>query len=361
MTKYKKLKQDIDEDSLMTIFLDSEKTLNLLATSQKMVVLKPLLETIVQVFPGAGISLDVEDQGISLNGTFLAQEGVLSTHAPQQPAQLMPELAPFASSDILFFINGLDFYEKYAHTKSFLSSINPQFSLLFEGILRAKFQELFGEEVDFEEAFLSLMHGQYTLLADFRNDLYPFLEFTLITEFGDGSGEEILSTMHEMVRSAQSHFTTEVEEVRLPDGTIRKELVSVDKDSVTIEEVPVGENVYFTVSSDTEGTKFSYSFVDKYLVFSTHEEGIKSVLSNKNKLQPNLSENNDFRESIIFRYPPSESYGFVNIAKLTSALEFVSEKPLSWGDFLKNNVRTATFARRVLPENIFIDLFLFVR
>ena len=343
------------------MFINTEKTVNLF-TSPKYAVIKPIIETIAQTLPHIGIAAYPDKKGISIRTKLLTNEKVFNNlKLKKAPRELMPKLAQFASKNVLFFMSGVDLYEKYKHTKRFLSQMNPQFSLLFEGVLRAKFRELFGENFDFETQFLSLMHSQYAIIIDFKDDLYPFLQFTYLTKFGSVDTNQTLTDFHDAVRSAQSRFTTKVEEVELPDGNIRKELVAVDKEEISIQKINFEGGTYFTIDNEIPDKKFSYGIVDDYLTFSTHEGGMKSILSNKNQTHPNLSENEDFRDSVLFQFSPAESYGFVNFSKLGSALEFLSEKSSPIGNFLKSIIRTATFARKVIPGEVILSAILFAR
>ncbi len=361
--EYNNISNDLPKDSFFSFYIDTNKTTQLFKGS-KYVTFKPLVEAISQTLPIIGMSADIEKKGIDIDTKFIADKNVFNPQkVKRDPNILMPKLAQFGSRDVLFFINGIDLYEKYKHTSNFLSQMNPQFSLIFEGLVRAKFYSIFGEDFDFESEFLALTHGQYAIMVDYRDELYPFLQFTFISEFGESDIEHNLSKFHEAVRLAQSQFTTKVEEVELPDGTLRKELVSVPREDIPIQEVAYSNEKYYTVENQVPDKKFSYGFVENYFVFSTHEEGIIGVINNKNNINPNLSENEDFRESVLFNYSPSESYGFVNLAKMTSTLEFLysAKETSTVGHFLKTNLRTATFARKVFPEEMFLSAFLFAR
>ena len=135
----------------------------------------------------------------------------------------------------------------------------------------------------------------------------------------------------------------------------------MEKEEIAIEKIYFQEDSYFTVSDTDSKKKFTYGFIDNYFVFSTHEDGIKSVLSNKNQTHPNLSENEDFRESILFQFSPSNSYGFVNSAKLGSTIEYLSEQPIKFASFMKENFRTTIFARKVLENVILVKTLFFPR
>ncbi len=360
--EYNRVFASLSRTSIGRIFVDTDKALNLVSLLPALSIFNPLLDTFAHSVPALGFSANLSDKGLSIDALMFSGDKPFTPDAPSKSHQaLMPQLAQFASKDILFFINGSDFYQKYLETKDFLRELNPQMALVFEGILRARFQKFFGEDFDFEHKFLSLMHGQYTILLDFKNDLYPFLQLTLVTKMGQLDKDKSLESIHEAVRYAQSRYSTKVDEVRLPDGSVRKELVAVDEKEIDIQEITFNDHVYYTVESDARGTKLTYGMIDGYFVFSTHEDGMKSIIQSKQKTSPSLLDNSDFRESVLFHFPTSESYGFVNISKFTSAFEFIAEKPISTVTFLRDNFRTTTFARKIMKNMIYFNLMFFAR
>ena len=201
----------------------------------------------------------------------------------------------------------------------------------------------------------------------------PFVHFTLITGFGGTDSEQSLSELHEAVRFAQGRFATKSQKVDLPDGTVREELVATAPEEIPIQKVELGGSEYFTVENPSSSAKFSYGFLENYLVFSTQEVGVRGVYASHASPEGSLAQNEDFRESVLFRYSPSESYGFVNIGKLGLVLDFITgastdeldsdtgRNKFSFGDFLRSGIRTATFARKIFPQEIFWTATLFSR
>jgi len=259
------------------------------------------------------------------------------------------------------------FIKKYLHTKSFLSQFHPQFAIIFDGILRAESKSIFGENFDLEKNLLTQLHGQYALLFDFTQADYPLVHTTFVSQFGGNDPEENLSHLHDAIHYAQSKYSTKTRSVDLPDGTTREELIAVAPEEIPIQKETFYNVDYFTAENPVSGKKFSYAVAGNYFILSTHEEGLRSVLSTLAKQKPNISENEDFRESVLFRYSPSESYGFMNFSKFGSALTLLSEFsepesfPLSLSKFLQSNVRNMTFARKSFPDQIYFTLTLFAR
>lgn len=367
LENYQKVQSDLPQSSFFSVYADSEKLMNFLANNEKISAQKPLLQSIAQSLPAIGVRAKMKEREVMLYSKILSHEGVFAEQkVPKKNNQMMPELAQFVSQDTLFFMNGSDIYEKYKHTKNFLAQFHPQFSVIFDGVLRAKSREIFGEKFDFEKDFLSQMHGQYAVVFDFENALQPFVNFTLITGFGGADTERNMAQLQDVIHFAQRQFATQVEEVELPDGTTREELTAIDQKEIPIQKVEEGGKFYFTAENPSDSTKkFSYGFLDGYFVFSTHETGVKSVFAAHAHPETSLTNNDDFRESILFRYSPSGSYGFFNMAKFVSALELASDTENQWRSlmtqFLRSNIRNITFARKIFPEEIFWTATLFSR
>lgn len=364
---YRKVQADLPKSAFFSLYADTEKMVDFLADSEKISAQKPLLQSVAQSLPAIGVRAKMKEREVMIYSKILSHEGVFAEQSlPRKNNQMMPELAQFVSQDTLFFMNGTDIYTKYLHTKDFLAQFHPQFSVIFDGVLRAKSREIFGEKFDFEKDFLSQMHGQYAVVLDFENALQPFVNFTLVTGFGSADTEQNMAQLQDVIHFAQRQFSTQVEEVILPDGTKREELTAIDQKEIPIQKIEEGEQFYFTAKNPTDADKkFSYGFLDGYFVFSTHETGVKSVFSSHANPDSSLTNNADFRESILFRYSPSGSYGFFNMAKFISAIELVSDTENEWRSvmtqFLRSNVRNITFAKKVFPEEIFWTATLFSR
>lgn len=364
--KYKEVQKDLPHRWLAHVFVDTEKFAQHFANGAKFASQKPLLQAFSQSIPGVGMTLGLQDGALSVDTKFLAREGVFAERDVSRDAnQTMPELAQFAPQNVLFFMNGSDIYQKYVHTKQFLENFHPQFSVIFDGVLRGISRQYFGEKFDFEKDLLARLHGQYAVVLDIEDTLNPFVHFSLITGFGGPDMEKNLSELHDVIHFAQSQFSTQKKTVELPDGTTREELVAVDAANIPIQKKEFEGVTYFTAENITEEKQFSYTFMEGYFLFSTYEKGIQSFISTYQGNSESLAQNEDFRESVLFRYSPSESYGFFNVEKLASVLDFLSEseteKSSIWINFLRSGVRNFTVSRKVFPESVFWTGTLFLR
>ncbi len=324
---------------------------------------KLLFKALTKTIPALGLTLKIADNDIKIDSKLLTSEGVFTPDLLEKtPHEVVPELAQYAPKDVLFFINGYDLHAKYLHTKEFLEKSHPQFALIFDGVLRAEFKKIFGENFDFQKDLLEKIRGQYALMFNFTGNDEPFPYFTLITKFDDGTPAENSEKLQEIIKNAQQHYSTKIAEHELPDGSVRKELVLAKPDEIKITENSANSLTYFTAETETDDDsatpqqKFSYGFLNGFLVFSNHENGVKDVFQAFTG-KANLTQNEDFRESILFEFPASESYGFVNTNKLNalwkisraSSETLVKDEDSGLTNLLKN-FRNISFARKTFTE-----------
>lgn len=339
------------------LFAKTEDLLNTDFWGEKYIAQKPLLSALSDTVPAIGITLNLEKDRTLIDAKFVTTDGVFSAEQLRNtPNELLPQMAQFSPRDTFFFMNGNDLYAKFLHTRAFLSDLHPQFSVVFDGLLRAEFRSIFGSEFDFEKDFLSQMRGQYALIIDFEDTTSPTPYFTLVTGFGNTDIEKNIQTLHHVIRSAQSRVATEIVEKKLADGSTREELVAVDPLSVEIRKKQEDERTYFTATSPSIETahstrKFSYGFLDGQLIFSSHERGVANIMRAFDTENSNLAQNEDFRQSVLFDFASAESFGYINFSKLRTIIDFSetlitgNEEKINWSSFLQP-FRNFSFSRK---------------
>lgn len=355
--KFREISQDLPKNSDVIVYSNFEK----LADEKSLIPVKnPFLKALTKTIPAFGVSLNFEEGKVNLKSKLLTTKGVFSSELLEKtPNEVIPELAQYAPNDVLFFMNGYDLNAKYLHTKKFLEEFNPQFSLVFDGLLRAEFKKIFGENFDFKADLLDRIKGQYALIFNFAEKENPFPYFALITKFGNGTSQESSEDLKIIIKKAQQNYSTKIVEHELPDGTSRKELVIADPDEINIKEKEESSHTYFTAETETgdESTipqqKFSYGFLDNFLIISNHEQGLKDIFSAYTN-KSNLTQNKDFRESVLFDFSAAESYGFINSNKLSSLLNFSrnSEQNISNSNSFFKKIRNISFARKTFPNEV---------
>jgi hypothetical protein len=328
---------------------------------------KPLIKALAKTIPALGITIKIEKDGLNLNSKLITSEGVFSTKLLKNtPNEVIPKLAQYSPQDVLFFMNGYDLNAKYLHTKKFLEEFHPQFALVFDGILRAEFKKIFGENFDFQTDLLNRIKNQYAIILNFTDNDTPFVHFTLLTGFGEGTATENSEDIKIIIKKAQQHYSTKIVEHELPDGTSREELVITDPEEINIKEKESNTHKYFTTETDGEDNgstvpeqKFSYGFLNNFLIFSNHEEGVKEIFQAYDT-SVNLTQNEDFRESVLFNFSAAESYGFINVNKLRTVVNFSreisdeSDTGLNIISLIKN-FRNLSFSRKTFPKEVFFS------
>jgi hypothetical protein len=363
---YIKCSRDFPLQSDIIAFIKTEALLNAELLSEKFISQEPILRALSNTIPAVGITINLEEDRTLIDAKFVTTDGVFSAEQLRNtPNELLPQMAQFSPRDTLFFMNGHDLYSKFRYTKKFLSELHPQFSVVFDGLLRAEFRKIFGPEFEFEKDFLAQMHGQYALIFDFDDATAPSLHFTLVTGFGNSDIEKNAQSLHHVIRSAQSQVATEIVERKLTDGSLREELVAVDPREVEIQKKAEDERTYFTATSPDTGSanstrKFSYGFLNGQLIFSSHERGVANVMHSFDTENSNLAQNEDFRQSVLFDFAAAESFGYANFNKLRTLIDFSQtliageEQITSWSSLLQP-FRNISFSRKNLPEATYLS------
>ncbi len=365
-SEYIECSRDFPLQADAIVFVKTEALLNAELLSENFIAQEPILRALSNTIPAVGITLNLEKDRTLINAKFVTSDGVFSAEQLRNtPNELLPQMAQFSPRDTLFFMNGHDLYKKFRYTREFLSELHPQFSVVFDGLLRAEFRKIFGQEFDFEEDFLAQMHGQYALIFDFEDTTAPAPYFTLVTGFGNSDIEKNAQSLHHVIRSAQSQVATEIVERKLADGSLREELVAVDPREVEIRKKTENERTYFTATSPstdvaTSTRKFSYGFLNGQLIFSSHERGVANVMRSFDTENSNLAQNEDFRQSVLFDFAAAESFGYANFNKLRTLIDFSqtliageAQVP-SWSSLLQP-FRNISFSRKNSSRATFIS------
>lgn len=314
----------------------------------------PLLTILAQNIPAVGSTVHVNNDMIDVRTKMLTVPGLFDQkRIRRQSPDFIPSFADFTAHNSLVFISGKDLYEQYLHTKTYLTQFHEDFPVLFDGILRAESQRLFGPKFDFEKDFLSKTQGPYALIIDQEDNAYPFLRYSFLTEFTNADTKLNLKQVEEALLFAQSKFVTQVQTVELPDGTTRDELVSIPASSLQITEKEHKGTPYFTIVLPTADQQFSYGFIRNNFIFSTHEAGFQSIIDVVQNDNINLTYNSNFRDTIVNDFARSQTYGYVNLDKMNTINTLIQKDTphfFSFSDFIGNNFKSFVFSKRTYPN-----------
>ena len=369
---YQSIKQEKPDSSFFSVYINSEKILPYIF-SQKFVSMEPLLKATTKAFPGIGFFATFDDQGVVINGKMMADENIfpdkLQLSIPLFSKEATP-LAQFSGKDTLLFTNGQNLFAKYQDTKDFLGRFDSQWSLIFEGIIRGRMRDIFGENMDFEKDILPYFNGPYAIILNEEETPAPFLSYTLVTQLQKIDGKSL--ALDEIIKKAQSHFAPQIKTVELPDGTKREELVASEKITEPLEKVSFGKYTYFRVPQSSDPTKkFSYGFADDYFLFSTNDTGIKKALTALTSGQ-NLLTTNAIKQSINLNLGKPDSFSYLNFEKfsaLASLLKVVQQdtntppeiqnQGLSVTNLILSKFKDAIFTRKTSSQGVTVKAILF--
>lgn len=274
---------------------------------------------------------------------------------PSSGKTVLPELAQFSDENAFVFLNGLDLYQTYVRTKTFLETLHPELAIVFDGILEAESQEIFGPKFDFKTDFLSKMNGQYAVIIDFDDLADPFLKTTIISGFGKSDSTKTLNEFHESLRFAQGKFSTEIQTVELPNGKTRDEIIATDPKEIVIKKYEAPKGEFYSSLNPDSNTEISYGFLENYFVFSTHRSAVEKIFSG---IFSPLSQNTAFRNQVLLKESPSESYGSLNTNKLAiTSSRFSPENVQTLITQISESFPTVLFSRKIEPQKISWDFF----
>ncbi len=351
---FKKVSKDLMSNIFGKIFFNMNYIPNIENLPNALKPYKAFLSASKDLVKAGGVTIDLKNEDIKIDTKFLVHENIYKEKLVRKTQnQTIPRLSYLMPKDILFFVNGSDIYSKYKHTKEFLGKIDPQLELIFEGVFRAQSKRLFGKSFDLEKDFLSFLRGGYGFALDFDDGL----DFAFISETSKTDDITIENLKKGIVR-AQAYARPIEEEVELKNGKKRKELVVKNITDIELVEKKEGKDIYFEVGSGEN--KFAYSFSNPYFLFSTKSSFLEKILKTKQLKIENLAQNKDFRQSVLFDFKSSESYGFLNFSKYLQVQgyldDFSSKEKLEFDliSYLKPYVRNIIFSRLVYPGEVFL-------
>lgn len=354
---YAQLKKDLPRLNLAHLYLNFAGDTSAWTQQASNQALAPFARGLGRSTPQLALALSVKDQTLQGDAKLITDQAVFDPNqVTTKPSnQTIPDLAYLTPKNVLFFQNGHNLYAKYQHTKNYLNELDPQLSLVFEGLIRAQAETWFGTDFDFETEFLELIQGPYAFVLDFSQGL----EIGFVTQLGQEQDPESLKTL---IQKAQARFTPVTESVELPDGTTREELVAQDPANLPIIESEINGHQYYNAQATDGQVNFSYAQVGDYWVMANRANLIRKIINVKQDQTNSLAFNQDFRQSVLYDFSTAEVYGFLNGAKLNQLdlyWQEISTAPTptwlkTFGDW-----RNLVFAKSVFPEAIFFKLRLF--
>ena len=360
--RYKEAFGDLSSKQSMRLYVNLEDYLSTLISDERFAVYGPMLSALGQTFTDLGLVAENDENQWQVNSQFVLSDEVKGKMeaAGKIKNTTVPDLAHYSPSQPLLFINGQDLNQRYLYTKMLLAELNPQFELIFDGLLRAQVTRWLGEGVDFEKDVLQAIDGPYSLTFDYNKGL----NWLFVTE--GQAGKDI----QDLIKTAQGQFSPRVETVELPDGTTREQLVAVPGSAVEIETVTANGFTYSkTSSSGLNQGKMAFINQGQYFLLASNSDLLESALTASSSENASLATNEDFRKAVLFKLGKAESFVFLNQDKLKKALEplIVLEEEVSaasgpswWQEITKLPIRNLILSRRVETGKVMVKWLFFM-
>lgn len=283
---------------------------------QQQKTISPLLNGLIDVTPAIVVTANTKKKRFQLQLRLISNKK--NDQINLQPLNT-PELANFSPDKPILFFTGQDLRAHHQKTNKFLSNLHPQFSDIFNGILQAQAEKTFGKNFDVKADLLSQLSGQYALIIE-SNLPNQTPNFTLISEFGRSDTAAKIAQFQEALRFAQSKSTARVITVDIPGGREQKQAVNISTAELIVNELPLTHGSVYEVANTNLGTTIYFGFRDQYMLLSTSPSSIHKIFGAAYKP---LTENPNFRKTILFEHNPAESYGYISLEEAKKAFDYV--------------------------------------
>jgi len=280
---------------------------------------KTLLIALAKTLPSISFSIRSEEDGWSGSVKAEIDPKLYQALQDHNTDLLVPETAHLVPDDVLFFINGVGIDQKYNHTKKFLNALHEQLGIIFEGALSAQFHRYFDSSWDLKTDFLHRIRGEYAFVADQEDGINVVSFLSGFANVTTGKEEKFFSLLK------QDKIIPQKKETGSLGGKKQISWTTKPLSEVIPETIQAGKHLYFKMPKGFAEENILYGFLNRFLVFSTHELGIKKLFFTAEKKIGSLAENPVFRRAILYEFPSSSGYGFVNLNKLRENLEWVNQ------------------------------------
>ena len=336
-------------------YIDSSRLLAEWEVSESLLAYGPLLQAAGETVPAVGLTGKAKSE---TEWAFVSEflMPALTEKTAKNRNTTIPDLAYYAPNQVLLFLNGQNLYQRYKDTRDFLSTLNPQFELIFDGVWQAQITRWFGDEADFENDFLQAISGPYAIMLDYSNGL----DWLFISESQFGT------KVTDLIKTAQGRFSPRVEVIDLPDGTTREELVATAPGAVDIEAI-TSNGFEYSVAKSASLNKGELAFVQSgnNFLISSDRDFLESALAAKASEDTSLASNNDFRQAVLFKLGQAESFGFLNMDKFRKTIEPLTlaqedgDKITWWQTLGSLPVRNIILSRRLETDRVLVKWLLF--
>lgn len=228
------------------------------------------------------------------------------------------------SDNTALYIGGSDMTEEWQNTLETISKLNPAYGIILEGIVRAKVQNIFGEDVSLRNDIYPLFQDEYAIVIEDTDA--GITGFKIILKHSDKDlAEAKLEKLLKGFRLLASEFAPKLEIYTLPDGTESKELAADPSRLQEDEEVYNGYSVNcLDVTDSIYG--FCFAVADELIIMGNDTDSIKESLDLLSSPRNSLSQSQSFRQAVSNLSPISDEITFI---KMDNAENLLKESNLS--------------------------------
>ena len=257
------------------------------------------------------------EQGIRLNSYLAFEKGFLATGATVANT----DLSRYIYADTLgFYLGGSNLTSFFQQTLNIWDKITPYFSIIIEGVLRAQIASYFGNSVTLENDFYPLFKNRYAVEISLEPETFlPQVKIVLNVDNKE-EAKQIMQRLLEGFYEKAGQYIPIIEETKLPDGSVVRELVA-DQSRVQIISENFEETQIHAVVIDKVPFGFAFAMVDDIIIIASDILALKDNLSLINNPENSLAKNQNFIAVKRKLYLHGDEFSFFDLKKIINFLE----------------------------------------
>lgn len=304
-TDYNKVKNNLPQTAGGAIYFDTRE----IAYGD----LEPFVGSLQKYLKKGGIAFRQTTEGIRLNSYLSLEKGLVSSGASVLKNNLESHLV---AADLGVYLSGVNLTRDFQQILQVWDVSSPYFSVIIEGMLRARVAEYFGSVITLEEDLYPLFKDGYALAMRF----VPIPQIDLVLEVRDQKKAElILKKMLKAFYIKNESLKSGQTKKALPDGFVLKEAMTDESQLQKTQIKWNGVPIYSVVIKDAPFS-FNYAIADQKVFFSTNVEGVKENLALEQSPAKSLAQSSVYQKARNLMFLNGEEKSFFDL----KALDFLS-------------------------------------
>jgi hypothetical protein len=223
------------------------------------------------------------------------------------------------SKNLSAYIGGANLADEWENTLKTISSLNPAYGIILEGVVRAQVNRIFGEGVSLRNDIYPLFEGEYALTFEaLPNDQ---LGIRLILKHSDRQfAEAKLEKLLNGFETLAAQFAPKLKVFKLPDGTESRELVADPTRMIEMNEIYEDYQINCLDVTDS-AYGFCYTVTDELVVMGNHPDSIKETIDLSLSPRFTLAHSQPFRQSLSNLSAVSDEITFFDLENFHKILK----------------------------------------